>query len=561
MGISVSDLFDKCVNVNNKPANRSRNQNNVDKGPSFESSDQAITHLKKNKDEPTAVYPYRDAAGNNIAYQLRWDHPDGGKQFLPISLRSERWVIKAPPYPRPPYSLPEVLAADCIYIVEGEKAAAQMQAIGFTATTSLNGARGASKTDWSILAGKEVMICPDNDASGEDYCEEVIQQLSKLQPPPTIKVVRFDGLPEKGDIVEVVEQQGGDLEAAYRVVVSASEQAEIIFTEKPDEPSGLFRPFPTHELPEPVRSYVRTASSAIGCDPTYLVLPLLTVCGAMLGKRFRTRVKNGWLEPPVIWTALVGESGSMKTPALSAALEPLYVLQMNMNANHQEALNSYKADDESYLRQYAKFKKTGEGKPPERPVEPHLKQMIVSDATIEALAMILTRNPNGVLLVRDELGGWISSFDRYTQGKGGSDVGHWLSSFNAAPLIMDRKTGPTPQIYVPNAAVCITGGIQPGTLQYALGQQHRNNGLLARFLTASPPRQAKQWRDEGITPRDQAMLTDLIGRLLDFVPEECVPGHGPIEIPLDPDAKEIWCTFYNQHAQEQTMFTGDLAAA
>lgn len=561
LGISVSDLFLKCVNVNKKPIDRSRKQNIVDNGPSFDTSDQAIAYLSDNKGEPTAIYPYQDVAGNSIAYQLRWDYPDGSKQFLPISLRSNQWVIKAPASPRPLFSAPEILVADCIYIVEGEKAAAQMQAIGFTATTSLNGARGASKTDWSILAGKDVVICPDNDPSGEEYCEEVIQQLSRLRPAPTIKVVRFDGLPEKGDIVEFVEQQDGDLEAARLAVITASKEAEIVSTNKLDAPSGLFHPFPIEELPEPARSYVQTASNAIGCDPTYIVLPLLTVCGAMLGNRFRVRVKDGWLEPPVIWTAMVGESGSMKTPALFAVIEPVYALQTSMNANYQEAHRAYKVDHQNYLQEYAKFKKTGKGTPPECPTEPLLKQLIVSDATMEALAMILTRNPNGVLLVRDELGGWISSFDRYAQGKGGGDVSHWLSTFGAKPLTMDRKTGPTPQVHVPEAAVCITGSIQPGTLHYALGQQHRNNGLLARFLPASPPRQIKQWREEGITPHDQAMLADLVGRLLEFVPEECVAGHEPFEMPLDPGAKTIWCAFFDQHAQEQVMLTGDLAAA
>lgn len=436
----------------------------------------------------------------------------------------------------------------------------QMRECGFTATTSMNGARGTSKTDWSCLEGKGAVLCPDNDASGEQFIDGVLEELSRLALAPRVQILRLEGLPEKGDIVEFVAMHDADPAVARLEILKYLETAEVVDLQKPAPPVGVFRPFPIEHLPDPLCSYTRAASKAIGCDLTYLVLPLLTVCGAMLGNRFRARVKDGWLEPPVIWTALVGESGSMKTPALFAILEPLYALQESMIENYQEAYQAYKIDHDNYLRQYAKFK-TGKGTAPECPTEPLLKQLIVSDATIEALAMILMRNPNGVLLVCDELGGWISSFDRYTQGKGGSDASHWLSTFGAKPLVMDRKTGPIPQGYVPSAAVCITGGIQPGTMQSALGQQHRSNGLLARFLPASPPRQVKQWREEGITPRDKAILADLVTRLMDFVPKECVAGHEPYEIPLDRNAKKIWCTFYNQHSQEQAMFTGDLAAA
>ena len=565
LGMSVSDLFIKSVNVNQKPAARACNVHIVDKGPSFNTSEQAIAYLTKNKGDPTEIYPYRDVAGHAIAYQLRWDHPDGSKNFMPISLQFSHWVIKAPPAPRLPFLAPEALAADCVYIVEGEKAAAQMQAIGLTSTTSLNGAHGAAKTDWGILAGKQVVICPDNDLSGEQYCEEVIQQLCKLQPSPMIKVVHLDGLPEKGDVVEFVEQQGGDLKAARRAILAAAEEAEIVFANELDMPSCLFRPFPVDELPEQAGAFVRVASNAIGCDPTYLTLPLLAACGSMLGNRFRVRVKDGWLEPPVIWTATIGESGTMKTPALFTVLEPLYAIQADMTADYQEAHLAYKAAHELYRQKSAADKKAGKDTPMECPAEPDLKQLIASDTTVEALAMILMRNPNGVLLIRDELGGWISSFDRYTSGKGGSDVGHWLSTFGAKPMIMDRKTGPTPQVYVPNAAVCITGSIQPSTLRCVLGKEHRNNGLLARFLLASPPRQLKQWREEGIASHDRSMLAELINRLLVFVPDGDAASHDPFkipfEVPFDPDAKAIWRVFFNQNAQEQAMLTGDLAAA
>jgi hypothetical protein len=70
------------------------------------------------------------------------------------------------------------------------------------ATTSAHGAKGADKSDWTPLAGKEVVLLPDNDAPGEDYARAVIGVLARLGPRPRVRIVRLPGLPEGGDIVE-----------------------------------------------------------------------------------------------------------------------------------------------------------------------------------------------------------------------------------------------------------------------------------------------------------------------------------------------------------------------
>lgn len=112
--------------------------------------------------------------------------------------------------------------------------------------------------------------------------------------------------------------------------------------------------------------------------------------------------------------------------------------------------------------------------PPAKPDPPQAEHFVVSDTTVEALAPILQANPRGLLLARDELAGWIGSFDRYAgKGGAGADSANWLSMFNAESIIVDRKTGVPRTIHVSQAAVCVTGGIQPGILQRA---SERNTG-------------------------------------------------------------------------------------
>ena len=89
--------------------------------------------------------------------------------------------------------------------------------------------------------------------------------------------------------------------------------------EPPPAPS-VFQPFPVGDLPEPLAGFVAAASKAIGCDPTYVALPVLTAFAAAVGNARRLEVKPGWLVPPILWTAVVGESGTSKTPAFQLAL-------------------------------------------------------------------------------------------------------------------------------------------------------------------------------------------------------------------------------------------------
>ena len=112
-----------------------------------------------------------------------------------------------------------------------------------------------------------------------------------------------------------------------------------------------------------------------------------------------------------------------------------------------------------------------------------MERFYCSDTTVEALAERLQDAPRGLLVARDELSGWLGSFGQYKQGKG-RDEANWLSMFDAGPLLVDRKTGDKTTIYVPRAAVCIAGGIQPGILRRMFTAEHYESGLAARFLMA-----------------------------------------------------------------------------
>lgn len=531
---------------------------------------EAIASLRENLGQENASWRYDDPQGQATGYVIRWDTPQG-KTIRPIyRTDAGRWSIGGMPAPRPLYGLSDLLRApegSRIYVCEGEKSADLVRAAGLLATTSAHGCKSADKTDWSPLAGHEAVHLPDADDAGEDYAESVLQKLERLDPAPKACVVRLPGL-EFGsgdDVVEYAANCQGDLD---KVAADLEALADIALSESMpnDKTTELTKPlfqssqaFPVDTLPESIASFVRTGSSAFGCDPAMLALPVLTACASAIGNTRRIHIRDGWDEPAIIWSVIIAESGSMKSPAFRLAVRPLQEIQNDAFKTYSEELENNQNQQKRYEADLAAWKKKPNGDPPEAPEEPAAPRCLVGDTTVEALAPILAPNPRGVLLARDEIAGWIGSFGRYS-GKASADVSHWLSMFNADSITVDRKTGPQKIIQVDHAAVWVCGGIQPGIFRRELGQQHRENGLAARLLLAMPPRRPKRWTDEGIPPAEEAKYALLIEKLRELTPNPNTEQFEPIKLHFSPAAKAVWAVFYDAHNLELSQLSGDLAA-
>ena len=182
------------------------------KGKPFATADKAkvvcVAGMRKGGYEPGGEWEYYDADGEPVAWVLRFDKPDGSKEFRPVSLHDGGWFIKAPPGLWPLYNLPAVITATTVYICEGEKAAEAARSLGLVATTSAHGAQSPDKTDWSPLAGKNVVILPDHDKPGRKYADAVAAILAKLSPSPVVKIVELPELTEGDDLVEWIAAHG-----------------------------------------------------------------------------------------------------------------------------------------------------------------------------------------------------------------------------------------------------------------------------------------------------------------------------------------------------------------
>lgn len=530
---------------------------------SFPSVKEAVAPLLQRFGKPSNIWIYHDANCEPVGYVVRWDR-SGGKTIRPLAKHADGWRIGAMTSPRPLYRLSELTKDKLVLICEGEKAAESGRCIGFTTTTSSGGSKAAAKTDWSPLAGKEVWILPDNDAPGRGYAEEVATILAKLKPAPTIKIVELPGLPTGGDIADWIDQHG-DAAEPEGMRSELTTLAQATQSRRPEEGEDLeFRPFPVDSLPEPFRRVVAEGAEAIGCDSSFLALPLLVAAASAIGDSRRLQLKKGWSVPPIIWGAIVGDSGTAKTPAFKLVMQPFRDRQEKAFELQKEDLEQYKTDLTFWEKKMAAWKHSKiESDPPPKPETPLAERLIVNDTTVEALAPILSANPRGLLLARDELAGWLGSFDRYAaKGKAGADAANWLSMFNAETVIVDRKSANPPTIHIPHASICVIGGIQPAILKRALGVEHRDSGLAARLLLSYPPRKAKQWTEADIDPELEVQLAQVVVRLYELQPTINNDGkRRPVFVELSAEAKANWIAYFNSHAKEQADFTGDMAAA
>jgi hypothetical protein len=165
--------------------------------------------LRKANGHRVANWTYRDLDGSRVAVVVRYDLPTTeeekqSKTFRPIAKHPDGWRWCDPPGLWPLYNLTQLELATRVYDTEGEKAADALSAIGLIAVTSAHGAKSPKKTEWSSLAGKHVVLLPDNDKAGQGYAQAVATLLSSLEPRPTIKILNLDwpGRKESDDVIE-----------------------------------------------------------------------------------------------------------------------------------------------------------------------------------------------------------------------------------------------------------------------------------------------------------------------------------------------------------------------
>lgn len=162
-------------------------------------------------------YEYQDATGEPYLRVTRMSD----KTFRQSHWDIDGWVTGKPDGPPVPYRLPEIIARpdDTIWLVEGEKDADSLAALGLLATTAPGGGGNFPLTPdfgrW--FDGRTVIAIMDNDATGTRWRERVTQAIAD---------VTHIAMPAPHKDVSDYLQAGGDLASLQDMALYPSDTAD-----------------------------------------------------------------------------------------------------------------------------------------------------------------------------------------------------------------------------------------------------------------------------------------------------------------------------------------------
>ena len=194
MNLTMADLFPVSTDTFNFPAIAGK-------------SARTAQYRSKKPMRETSFHPYKKD-GQLHAGVFRFDPADGsgGKQYVPVHSTPDGGAVGDPLDCWPLYRLEEIQAHpdEPVFLVEGEKAADALAELGLLVTTSAHGSNAWKKTDWSPLAGRDLIAMPDNDDAGRKYIEDVIAHLNALGGLKSLRRIDLSHLAEKADAYDLV---------------------------------------------------------------------------------------------------------------------------------------------------------------------------------------------------------------------------------------------------------------------------------------------------------------------------------------------------------------------
>lgn len=170
LGLTLRDLFAKEPPVKFTPPERNGNTDDS-------------TDIKPVVEK---IYSYENEDGFEVfqvlrmkpkTFRQRHRGPDGN------------WVNSMDGVFRVLYKLPQVLAATSVIICEGEKDVENLSSLGYTATCNVGGAGKWLDGYTESLAGKDVVLCGDNDEPGVKHMKLVFDSIAGTA--RTVKVLKL----------------------------------------------------------------------------------------------------------------------------------------------------------------------------------------------------------------------------------------------------------------------------------------------------------------------------------------------------------------------------------
>lgn len=331
------------------------------------------------------------------------------------------------------------------------------------------------------------------------------------------------------------------------------------------------KPFVLSMLPDSIGGFVGDTSARLQVSPDYLAVGALATIAGLVGskKRICPKQQDNWAVTPTVWAAMIGAPSSMKSPCLSAVLQPVYAIEkelakahenalafhgcaselaeVNLKSVKQEAAKKFKDDEAAGVKMVQEA--TFSAKPPVR------QRYILNDATVEMCAVLLSENPTGMLLVRDEMSGFL---DKVSKEEFQVDRAFYMECFEGNnPFTCDRIGRGT--TVIKNCVLSMIGGIQPSRIAPLIRSAMEgklDDGLAQRLQCAVWPDEQKVWKWTDRAPDEKAAAeyTRVLREMHDL--PRPMEDETPAHMRFSPEAQPLYIKWIEQlHAKVRS---GDL---
>jgi hypothetical protein len=240
-------------------------------------------------------------------------------------------------------------------------------------------------------------------------------------------------------------------------------------------------------LPPSIRLWIEDVCERIEAPFGIGAIGAICLLGNLIGSGIgiRPKQKDTWTVVPNLWGMIIGAPSIKKTPVYIELFKSIGRLQKKAEDDFSKELKLFTIVNELHSKQLAEAIRENNTKAIEAlkvgvPIKPRKRRYITQDGTIEAITDIIRENPNGLLVSRDELSGWLKQMER--SGREGERA-FYLEAWNGiGSFSVDRIARGS--IFLPRLTVGVIGNIQSSTIKeyvYEAVKNKKADGFLQRF--------------------------------------------------------------------------------
>ena len=111
-----------------------------------------------------------------------------------------------------------------------------------------------------------------------------------------------------------------------------------------------------------LQDYIHAAAESLTVDVAYVLLPMLSAIASAIGNSRSILLKPGYIEPPVIWTGIIGNISSRKSPSIQLGCFAVSLHERELVRQNSEAKEQFAEE----LAQWEATKKALRGANPSR---------------------------------------------------------------------------------------------------------------------------------------------------------------------------------------------------